>query len=99
MVALPHGRLRVVGDIWTVTRFASLVHHAVVRRELSRLRGREYDTAGDGYFASFDGPALAIRCAQSIVEAAKREAGVDVRAGLPKLKGLPGSRRLFSVGR
>jgi class 3 adenylate cyclase len=58
------------------------MHHAVVRRELGRFRGQEHDTAGDGFFASFDGPARAIRCARSIVEAVKREVGVDVRAGL-----------------
>jgi hypothetical protein len=42
-------------------------HHSVVRRELARARGREIDTAGDGFFAAFDGPARAIRCAKSIV--------------------------------
>ena len=56
-------------------------HHAVVRRELQRYRGREIDTAGDGFFAAFDGPARAIRCAQAVVgETAKL--GVEVRAGL-----------------
>ena len=38
-------------------------HHAVVRRELERYRGVEVDTAGDGFFARFDGPARAIACA------------------------------------
>jgi pimeloyl-ACP methyl ester carboxylesterase len=56
-------------------------HHELVRRELQRFRGQEVDTAGDGFFASFDGPARAIRCASEIVEAVK-ELGVDVRAGL-----------------
>jgi pimeloyl-ACP methyl ester carboxylesterase len=56
-------------------------HHAVVRRELTRGRGSEVDTAGDGFFASFDGPARAIRCARSIVEGL-RELGIDVRSGL-----------------
>ena len=56
-------------------------HHAVVRRQLVRFRGREVDTAGDGFFASFDGPARAIRCAQAILESV-RELGLDVRAGL-----------------
>jgi class 3 adenylate cyclase len=56
-------------------------HHAVVRRELARSRGREVDTAGDGFFASFDGPARAIRCARSIVDGV-RELGIDVRSGL-----------------
>jgi class 3 adenylate cyclase len=56
-------------------------HHASVRRELARFRGEELDTAGDGFFASFDGPARAILCAQSIV-AAVRELRLEVRAGL-----------------
>lgn len=56
-------------------------HHVLVRRELARARGREVDTAGDGFFASFDGPARAIRCAKSIVDGV-RELGIDVRSGL-----------------
>jgi pimeloyl-ACP methyl ester carboxylesterase/class 3 adenylate cyclase len=56
-------------------------HHALIRRQLVRFRGRELDTAGDGFFASFDGPARAIRCACSITEAV-RELGLEVRAGL-----------------
>ncbi len=56
-------------------------HHAVVRRELTRFRGEEKDTAGDGFFATFDGPARAIRCAQSVVEGV-HELGLDVRAGV-----------------
>ena len=56
-------------------------HHALVRSHLARFRGREIDTAGDGFFATFDGPARAIRCAQSIVEAVG-QLGVEVRAGL-----------------
>ncbi len=56
-------------------------HHAAVRRELGRFDGREVDTAGDGFFATFDGPARAIRCAQAIIEAV-RPLGLDVRAGL-----------------
>jgi class 3 adenylate cyclase len=56
-------------------------HHAVVRRHLVRFRGREIDTAGDGFFASFDGPARAIRCALAITDAV-RDLGLDVRAGL-----------------
>jgi pimeloyl-ACP methyl ester carboxylesterase len=56
-------------------------HHAVVRRQLARFSGREHDTAGDGFFASFDGPARAIRCACSITEAV-RDLGLHVRAGL-----------------
>ena len=56
-------------------------HHATVRRQLSRYRGVEMDTAGDGFFATFDGPARAIRCAQQIVESV-RPLGLEVRAGL-----------------
>jgi class 3 adenylate cyclase len=56
-------------------------HHALVRRELARSRGREVDTAGDGFFASFDGPARAVRCAKAIVDGV-RELGIDVRSGL-----------------
>ena len=56
-------------------------HHASVRRELARFRGQELDTAGDGFFATFDGPARAIRCAQAIV-AHVGELGLDLRVGL-----------------
>jgi pimeloyl-ACP methyl ester carboxylesterase len=56
-------------------------HHALIRRELIRYRGHEADTAGDGFFASFDGPARAIRCACAIAERV-RELGLEVRAGL-----------------
>ena len=54
-------------------------HHALVRRELARFRGREIDTAGDGFFATFDGPARAIRCAAAIAEAVR-----DARARGPR---------------
>ena len=43
------------------------MHHALIRQELVRFRGREVDTAGDGFLATFDGPARAVRCAQAIV--------------------------------
>jgi class 3 adenylate cyclase len=56
-------------------------HHARVRRELARYRGRELDTAGDGFFATFDGPARAIRCACAI-RASVAELGLQIRAGL-----------------
>jgi len=56
-------------------------HHELVRRLLSRFRGSEMDVAGDGFFATFDGPARAIRCALAIVRA-MRELGLEVRAGL-----------------
>jgi class 3 adenylate cyclase len=56
-------------------------HHDRIRRELSRYRGREVDTAGDGFFATFDGPARAIRCACAAADAV-RELGLDIRTGL-----------------
>jgi class 3 adenylate cyclase len=56
-------------------------HHALIRRELVRFRGAELDVAGDGFFARFDGPARAIRCACAIAEGV-RELGVEVSAGL-----------------
>jgi class 3 adenylate cyclase len=56
-------------------------HHAAIRRELARFDGREVDTAGDGFFATFDGPARAIRCAKTIIESV-RPLGLEVRAGL-----------------
>jgi pimeloyl-ACP methyl ester carboxylesterase/class 3 adenylate cyclase len=56
-------------------------HHELVRRQLARFRGREINTAGDGFLASFDGPARAIRCACAIVEGVQA-LGIEVRAGL-----------------
>ena len=56
-------------------------HHAAVRRQLTRFRGSEIDTAGDGFFASFVGPARAVRCACAIVDDV-RELDLEVRAGL-----------------
>ena len=56
-------------------------HHSLIRRELARFRGEEKDTAGDGFFATFDGPARAIRCAQAVVESVEG-IGLSVRAGL-----------------
>jgi class 3 adenylate cyclase len=56
-------------------------HHEAVRTQLGRYRGKEVDTAGDGFFASFDGPARAITCACAIVESMP-ELGLEVRAGL-----------------
>jgi class 3 adenylate cyclase len=71
-------------------------HDATVRRELDRFRGREVDTAGDGFLATFDGPARAVRCAMSAGEAI-RKLGVEIRAGVhtgecevdgPKVRGI-----------
>jgi class 3 adenylate cyclase len=56
-------------------------HDAVVRSQLERFQGREVNTTGDGFVATFDGPARAIRCAGDLV-AALRPLGVEIRAGL-----------------
>src|SRR3954447_9203814 len=56
-------------------------HQTAVRRELTRFRGHEVKTLGDGYLATFDGPARAIRCGRAIAETA-RSTGLDVRIGL-----------------
>jgi class 3 adenylate cyclase len=56
-------------------------HEAIVRRELERHRGREVNTTGDGFLATFDGPGRAIGCARAIAEAV-RPLGIEVRAGL-----------------
>jgi pimeloyl-ACP methyl ester carboxylesterase/class 3 adenylate cyclase len=56
-------------------------HHSIVRKELTHFRGREIDTAGDGFFATFDGPARGVRCALSIRDAV-RQVGLEIRAGL-----------------
>ena len=56
-------------------------YYALVRREAARFRGEEQDTAGDGFFATFDGPARAIRCAMAVREVVRR-LGIQVRAGL-----------------
>jgi len=72
-------RARELGD----RRWRDLVerHHELVRRDLARYRGREIDTAGDGFLATFDGPARAIRSAKAIVESV-RTLGLEIRAGL-----------------
>jgi class 3 adenylate cyclase len=72
-------RARQLGD----RRWRELVdrHHDLVRNELVRFRGHEVDTAGDGFFATFDGPARAVRCARSIVDDV-HGIGLDIRAGL-----------------
>lgn len=56
-------------------------YYRIVRRELARFRGREANTAGDGFMATFDGPSRAIRCAIAIAAAVKT-LGLSVRAGL-----------------
>src|SRR5262249_37432897 len=68
-----------VGD----RRWADLLqsYHGVVRQERGRQRGREIDTAGDGFFAAFDGPARGVRCACAVADSVRR-LGMDVRAGV-----------------
>ena len=68
-----------VGD--TAWRDLLVRHHAVVRLELGRFRGKERDTAGDGFFATFEGPARAIRCGQAIL-AGVAPLGLEARIGI-----------------
>ncbi len=72
-------RIRELGDHAWADLLAR--HHATVRRELERFRGHEVDTAGDGFLATFDGPARAIRCAMAARDAV-RPLGIELRAGL-----------------
>jgi len=58
-----------------------VAHHQAARQEIARFQGREIDTAGDGFLATFDGPGRAVRCAQSIV-AAMEDLTIEVRAGV-----------------
>jgi len=58
-----------------------LRHNTTIRQQLSRFRGAEVDTAGDGFFATFDGPARAIRCACAVRETL-HELGLEVRVGV-----------------
>ncbi len=68
-----------IGD----AQWRSLVerHHRAVRDGLAHFRGSEVDTAGDGFFAVFDGPARAVQCALSIAHAV-RDLGIEIRAGV-----------------
>ena len=56
-------------------------HHATIRRNLGRFRGKEVKSTGDGILATFDGPARGVRCACAIAEEI-RPLGIDIRAGL-----------------
>ncbi|WP_338821857.1 adenylate/guanylate cyclase domain-containing protein [Bradyrhizobium septentrionale] len=56
-------------------------HHAIIRRVLTQFRGREVKTTGDGFFATFDGPARGVRCACAIAQEI-RPLGIEIRAGL-----------------
>jgi pimeloyl-ACP methyl ester carboxylesterase len=72
-------RAAALGDReWGVLRDS---HHAKIRSNLGRFRGREVNTAGDGFLATFDGPIRAVRCAMSAV-AAVRDLGIQIRVGL-----------------
>jgi class 3 adenylate cyclase len=73
------GRAAEMGD----RRWGELIerHHAIVRAELRRFRGHEVDTTGDGFLATFDGPARAVRCAQALVEAVRR-LDLEIRVGV-----------------
>jgi class 3 adenylate cyclase len=72
------GKAREVGD----AHWRKLLerHHQVTRAMLARYRGTEVKTMGDGFLATFDGPARAVKCAQAIC-AAVRPLGLEVRAG------------------
>jgi class 3 adenylate cyclase len=72
-------RAAALGD----TRWRNVLnsYYAIVRNELSRFRGKEINTTGDSFLATFDGPGRAIRCALAIALAV-RQLGVDVRAGV-----------------
>jgi pimeloyl-ACP methyl ester carboxylesterase len=72
-------RAATLGD----TRWRNVLnsYYAIVRKEFSRFRGKERNTTGDGFLATFDGPARAIRCALAITQTVKR-LGIDVRASV-----------------
>jgi len=84
-------------------------HHSYVRRALKRYGGREVDTAGDGFFATFDQPTRAIACARDLVDGLGRM-GIEIRAGIhmgevevigPKVGGIAvhiGSRVMSKAG-
>jgi pimeloyl-ACP methyl ester carboxylesterase len=73
------GRATELGDRgW---RDLLIKHHDAIRAQLASFRGQEMDTAGDGFFATFDGPARAIRCACGIQHTV-RDLGIQIRAGL-----------------
>src|SRR5207244_11770622 len=76
------GSTKIAADLGD-SRWRALIesHNALVRRELDLHRGREVDSAGDGFLVHFDGPARAIRCASAIVDGAAR-LGLRVRDGV-----------------
>lgn len=71
-------------------------HHRLVRAKLKQFRGREIDTAGDGFFAIFDRPAQAIQCAIAIIEAL-RPLGLEIRAGLHVGEVEPSGRKVGGI--
>ena len=95
-------------DIADSTRMASEVgddawrgllsqHNELVRRQLRRFEGREVDTAGDGFFAVFDAPALAVNCALAVIDIA-HELGLSIRAGIHTGEVEEMGRRLGGIG-
>ncbi len=72
-------RATAVGD--AAWRNVVNAYYAIVRKELARFRGKETNTAGDGFLAIFDGPARAVRCALTIVRSV-RQLGIEIRAGV-----------------
>jgi class 3 adenylate cyclase len=72
-------------------------HHAIVRRELARFHGRELDTAGDGFFAAFDGPARAVQAAAALREPL-RAIGLEIRAGLHTSEFELGDGKVVGIG-
>jgi YVTN family beta-propeller protein len=86
-------------------RWRALVsrHHAIVRSELKRFHGREIDTAGDGFYCTFEDPADAIRCACAIADDV-RELGIEIRSGLTfgeteLIEGKPGGITVHAASR
>jgi class 3 adenylate cyclase len=73
-------RAAAIGD--TAWRDVVARHDDFVRGQLRRFDGREVKQTGDGFLATFDGPARAIRCARAVVDAAPDELGIGVRAGI-----------------
>jgi class 3 adenylate cyclase len=57
-------------------------HNAIVRRELARFGGREVQAMGDGFLATFDGPARAVLCARASAEGVRSALGIDIRSGV-----------------
>ncbi len=78
-IASPTERAVTLGD----TAWGNLLnsYYAIVRKELVRFRGKETNTTGDGFLATFDGPARAVRCAVAITRAVK-QLGIEARAGV-----------------